>query len=73
MKRCKGEGSLSSCKHTHTHRNLKKAATSSSSSLLKKGVHKISAEEKAVEKYTSGADDEYKQGFEDLKKIELTH
>ena len=41
--------------------------------LIRKGVQKISAEEKAVEKYTSGADDEYNQGKEDLAKIELTH
>ena len=27
--------------------------------LIKKGVQKITAEEKAVEKYTSGADDEF--------------
>ena len=41
--------------------------------LIRKGVQKISAEEKAVEKYTSGADDEYNQGKEDLAKIELNH
>ena len=41
--------------------------------LIRKGVQKISAEEKAVEKYTSGADDEYNQGKEDLAKIELRH